>query len=207
MNSKVISISRFQGNVDFKKVKNDGVSGVFSRLGEGESYIDPLFNENFVNCKENKIELTGAWHIFRAISSTPFAQATTIVNTMKKAGAGKGDMLAFEVYKSSGSNKDATREEMSNNLYTLINAVEEQLPEVDLCIKTNIDTWKNHVAWELNELKFKSINLWIEQWRTTPDYPETLYPWGEDGWKFWEYSSTGKIAGINGNVLVSKTRS
>jgi lysozyme len=126
---------------------------------------------------------------------------------MKKAGARRGDMLAFEVYKSSGSNKDATREEMSENLYTLINAVKEQLPEVELLIKTNIDTWKNHVAWELYESEFSRINLWVEQWRTSPDYPDTLYPWGKDGWKFWEYSSTGKVAGINGSVLISKSRS
>lgn len=205
MSSKVIAISRFQGVVDFNKVKSDGVIGVFSRLGEGGSYIDPTFIENFAKCKKSQIEITGAWHIFRALSSTPFAQATTIVNKMKEAGVSKGDMLAFEVYKSSGSNKDATREQMANNLYTLINAVKEQLPQVELLIKTNIDTWKNHVAWELFEDEFSSINLWVEQWRTSPDYPETLYPWGKDGWKFWEYSSTGKVAGINGNVLVSKT--
>lgn len=46
MNNNVIAISRFQGNIEWEKVKAEGISMAFSRLGEGEIYIDPTFSKN-----------------------------------------------------------------------------------------------------------------------------------------------------------------
>ncbi|WP_438812352.1 hypothetical protein [Symbiopectobacterium sp.] len=86
---------------------------------------------------------SGTWHIFRAKSSTPEAQAITIVNTLKEAGFTNKDAFAFEVKNKVGSNKTATKNEMSNNLYHLIqHIIDSDLPicTKKLYIKTNIDT-------------------------------------------------------------------
>lgn len=206
MNDNVIAISRFQRIIEWEKVKEDGVSMAFSRLGEGETYIDPTFSGNFRKSRLAGIP-SGAWHIFRAKSSTPEAQARTIVNTLKEAGFTNKDAFAFEVNNKAGSNKTATKNEMANNLYNLIQRIiDSDLPVCtnNLYIKTNIDTWKNSVAWELHDDFFRKIKIWPEHWRTQPDYPETLYPWGKGNWSFWEYSSQGTIKGINGDVLISK---
>lgn len=206
MNSKVIAISRFQGSIQWDKVKEDGVGMVFSRSGEGETYTDPTFLENFRKSRQAGIT-TGAWHIFRAKSSSPQGQAKTIINTLKDAGFTNKDCFAFEVYNQRGDNKIATKEEMADNLYSLINLIiESDIPVCsnNLYIKTNIDTWRNSVAWERHDDFFREIKLWPEHWRTQPDYPDTLYPWGKGNWSLWEYSSKGVVNGISTDVLISK---
>lgn len=129
------------------------------------------------------------------------------MNTLIEANFTKKDAFAFEVYNKAGSNKTATKNKMANNLYSLIHhIIDSDLPICtnNLYIKTNIDTWKNSVAWELHDDFFWKIKIWPEHWRTQPDYPDTLYPWGKGNWSFWEYSSHGAVNGINGNVLISK---
>jgi GH25 family lysozyme M1 (1,4-beta-N-acetylmuramidase) len=42
--------------------------------------------------------------------------------------------------------------------------------------------------------------LWIAHWTTagTPDLPANA--WGGNGWTFWQYTSSGSVAGISGRV-------
>lgn len=46
---KVIDVSEFQGNVDYEKVKADGVEGVVIRAGYGKGNIDDKFTNNIKN--------------------------------------------------------------------------------------------------------------------------------------------------------------
>lgn len=96
---------------------------------------------------------------------------------------------------------------MADNLFNLIRLViDSDLPVSfsNLYIKSNIDTWKNSVAWEMHDDFFRKINIWPEHWRTQPDYPDTLYPWGKGHWSLWEYSPKGQVDGIRSDVLISK---
>ncbi|HGJ5855612.1 glycoside hydrolase family 25 protein [Arsenophonus nasoniae] len=206
MVKKTIAISRFQGNIDWNEVSKDDVSYAFSRLGEGETYVDPTFVTNFTRSRDSHIN-TGAWHIYRAKSSTPEGQANTIITKLKEVGFKKDDNFAFVVNKHVGTNKTATSDEMSDNLYKLMSIILDS--DLSICnrqiyIKTNIDTWKNNLNWNKHSEFFKVFNLWVEQWRSEPNYPDILEPWGEGKWKFWEYSSNGRVNGINGDVLISK---
>ncbi|MGL9734323.1 MAG: hypothetical protein ACR5LD_08805 [Symbiopectobacterium sp.] len=64
-------------------------------------------------------------YFFRAKSRTPETQAITIVNMLKEAGFTNKDAFAFEVNNKVGSNKNktATKNEMLNNLYHLIQRI------------------------------------------------------------------------------------
>ena len=41
-----IDVSVYQGNIDFEKVKGDGIEVVYIRAGEGSSYVDSKFKQN-----------------------------------------------------------------------------------------------------------------------------------------------------------------
>ncbi|CCG88473.1 hypothetical protein EPIR_3110 [Erwinia piriflorinigrans CFBP 5888] len=105
---------------------------------------------------------SGVWHIFRAKSSTPEGQVETIVKNLKEVGFTSKDYLAFQVNNKRGNNANATREEMAGNLFNLIRLViDSDLPVSfsNLYIKSNIDTWKNSVAWEMHDDFFRKINM------------------------------------------------
>lgn len=203
---RIIAISHHQKEIEWGKVSKDGVSHVFSRLGEGKTFIDKKFVDYFKKSKEVGIS-AGAWHLYRAKSSTPDEQAGTIIKKLKEAGFSKGDSFVFAVYDHLGDNKTSSRELMSDNLYKLIQLIlHSDLPvcKENLYIKTNVSTWKNSVAWERHDEFFKSLELWVDHWRDEPNYPDTLYPWGKGNWRLWEFSGAGKVDGINGGVMVSK---
>ena len=47
-----IDVSRYQGDVDFNKLKESGVEIVYIRAGEGADYEDPYFRENAKKAKK-----------------------------------------------------------------------------------------------------------------------------------------------------------
>ena len=41
-----IDVSHFQGNVDWKKMEEQGISFSYIKATEGSSYVDPMFESN-----------------------------------------------------------------------------------------------------------------------------------------------------------------
>ena len=68
MNYRVLDISAYQGEVDFAKVKSDGIWGVMLKATEGERYLSPAFDKNNQKATDSGLYV-GAYHYLRA--STP----------------------------------------------------------------------------------------------------------------------------------------
>lgn len=47
-----IDVSEWQGNIDFKKVKENGIKIVYIRAGQGFSYEDAKFERNYEQAKK-----------------------------------------------------------------------------------------------------------------------------------------------------------
>ena len=48
-----IDVSEWQGNIDFKKVKDAGIQIVYIRAGQGFTYKDAKFERNYTQAKKN----------------------------------------------------------------------------------------------------------------------------------------------------------
>jgi lysozyme len=57
----VVDISHHNGNVDFKKVKADGIIGVIQKATQGQSNVDPTYEKNRKQAVEAGL-LWGAYH-------------------------------------------------------------------------------------------------------------------------------------------------
>lgn len=62
-----IDVSRWQGNIDFSRVKASGISVVYIKSSEGKSYIDPYFEKNYANATANGLKV-GFYHYVTARS-------------------------------------------------------------------------------------------------------------------------------------------
>lgn len=204
MKKEIASISKHQGEIEWCLASKSSLSTVFSRMSEGGTYKDPNFEKNFANSKKHQLQ-AGAWHIFRATTSTPHEQLNNIIEQLAKVAFDKHDGLAIVVNKT--VNHSATPQQMADNLHSLLQLIEDSSINVspkDIYIKTNIDTWKNHVDWNRHAEDFIKYNLWIEHWSVNPK-PGTLEPWGEKhNWTYWEFTAKGIIPGIIGEVLLSR---
>ena len=56
MNQRVLDISAYQGEVDFQRVKRDGIWGVMLKATEGERYLSPAFEKNYQQAKQAELE-------------------------------------------------------------------------------------------------------------------------------------------------------
>ena len=71
-----IDVSSYQGNINFASVKNAGIDVVYIKSSEGQSYIDPYFEQNYQNAKANGLKV-GFYHY---VTARTVEQARTQAN-------------------------------------------------------------------------------------------------------------------------------
>lgn len=52
-----IDVSKWQGSIDFDRVKADGIKIVYIRAGAGNDYKDPYFERNYNNAKAAGLDI------------------------------------------------------------------------------------------------------------------------------------------------------
>ncbi|WKL00296.1 GH25 family lysozyme [Paenibacillus amylolyticus] len=63
-NTQGIDVSRYQGNIDWAKVKASGMTFVFIKATEGQTYTDPNYQKNVTSALAAGM-LVGTYHFFR----------------------------------------------------------------------------------------------------------------------------------------------
>ena len=179
-----IDVSSWQGNIDFSSVKNAGIDIVYIKSSEGQSYIDPYFERNYQNAKANGLKV-GFYHYVTARS---VEQARTQANFFANVISGKEPdcRLAMD-FESFGNLSNTEINEISRVfLETLQSATNKEV-----LIYSNSYTARTILSSEL-----AIYPLWVANYGVSS-------PSGNDKWNFWvgwQYTSTGRVSGISGNV-------
>ena len=187
---KGIDISYWQGNVDFSKVKKDGIQ--FAILREGyRKTIDENFIDYVTGCKNNGIPVVGVYHFLYSLTEADaLAEAKSCVANVKKAGLGK-DVIIFAdfeydtVTKAKAKGVTLGKAQCIAHTKTFCEYVESQGYKAG--IYTNIDYYKNMYSQDL----ISKYVFWLAHYTSgNPAYT----------CDFQQYSSSGKVNGISGNV-------
>ncbi|MEH7015885.1 GH25 family lysozyme [Bacillus sp. JJ63] len=183
-----IDVSHYEGRIDWNQVKNDPnqVNFMFTKVTEGSkqgtNYVDPTFQYN-INGANNVGILTGAYHFFRAISVDDAKQeAAFFIQNLKSVTLTAPVFVDVEV---NDGNLDPN---------TLTDAVNAFLTELKNAGYTNNGVYSNLYFFEnsLNPSRLqKNTLLWIAR------YNERGAGINCD---IWQYTDSGKVQGINGNV-------
>lgn len=178
-----IDVSKYQGAVRWPEVKKAKVHFVFVRVSDGVDAPDERFEDNWAGAKAAGL-YRGAYQYFRP-SADPLAQARLYVSAVRRLR--KGDLppvLDVETLEGLAA-KDVVAA-----IRGWMAFVTKQLGRTPI-LYTNASTWKALGAPELGVSM-----LWLAQWGV--DCP-TL-PAGFAQWHFWQHSSDGRVAGIDGAV-------
>lgn len=185
MEYKGIDVSKWQGLINWDKVKKSGVEFAIIREGYGKknpSQIDKKFKENINGAKNTGINV-GVYHysyadsINDAINEAQFCleniqgyqlEYPVVFDIEDK------EMLKLSTRQRTDICKAFCREIEKNGYYTMI--------------YTNPNWLKNYL-YSSELLSF--WDLWLAQW----DVERPSYSCG-----IWQYSETGKVDGISGNV-------
>jgi GH25 family lysozyme M1 (1,4-beta-N-acetylmuramidase) len=189
-NPKGLDVSQFQGNINFTNVRNAGISFVIIRAGHGGvTGKDTKFDTNWPAAKAAGLVRGAYWYVIPSASPSLTSDAQTIatnfVNVVKPQ---SGDLQMAIDLEDNGGLSPA-------NLYTWLQACcakIQSLTHRPALIYCSPSFWSSNLPGNATNM---NCGLWIAHWgAVTPTIPA---PWSSVGYAFWQYSSTGNVAGLN----------
>lgn len=179
-----IDVSSWQGNIDFTSVRNAGIDIVYIKSSEGQSYIDPYFEQNYQNAKANGLKV-GFYHY---VTARTVEQARTQANFFASVISGKEPdcRLAMDFESFGNLSVNEINEISRVFLETLQSATNKEV-----LIYSN-----SYTARTILSSSLAIYPLWVANYGVSE-------PGGNDKWDFWvgwQYTSTGRVSGISGNV-------
>lgn len=185
-----IDVSNYQGSINWTSVRNAGIQWAYIKATEGTTYRDPRFNTNYV-AAYNAGVIRGAYHFARPGSSSGAAQANYLASN---GGAWSADSrtLPAAIDLEAGC-YGLSQAAMRNWIQDFLNTYRARTGRYAVIYTTTswwtsctgnwTGPWANHP-------------LWIARWSSTVG----ALPAGASVWSFWQYTSTGSVPGIAGNV-------
>lgn len=187
-----IDVSHHQGSIDWKSVAKAGILFAFAKLTEGDTFVDSQFARNWSEMKDAGI-LRGAYHFFRPAKSAS-AQAEKFIQTVGNLDSGDlPPMLDLEETQGHNEWTDLPQEERVAVALGWLDLVEDGLD-----VKPIVYTRRGFVTAHLGDPgRLTDYPLWIAHYTKAA---KPAIPSGWKKWTIWQYSETGKVSGIPGNV-------
>ncbi len=187
---EIMDVSRWQGNIDWKKVKASGkVDGVMLRAvstgaAYGGIYIDPTFEKNYWGCVEAGLPV-GAYYYMKG---TTIDYATKELAKLKVALEGKTFALPIAVDVEDPGLKALSPESLAQ----LVKMEAKQIEKWGLYAM--VYTYTNFADTALAMHELTDFDLWIADYRSKR-------PSRKHG--MWQYTSKGSVPGVSGPVDLS----
>ena len=180
-----IDVSSWQGNIDWNKVKGAGKDFAIIRVSDGLGYKDQYFAQNWAGAKNAGV-IRGAYQFFEP-AQDPVAQANLLLQMMGPLQPGDlPPMIDVE------ADNGLSPAQITASVHKWIDTVEKATGRKPL-IYTGAWFWNPKVATG----DFASYPL-VDSYYCNNCCPNIAAPW--TSWAMWQYSSTGSVAGISGNV-------
>lgn len=192
---KGIDVSKFQGDIDFNAVKNDGYEFVYIRAGyrgyeTGKIVEDEKFRDNVQGANDAGMD-TGVYFFTEANTTEEGVEEAEFLLDLINETECRIDLpIVIDVEQSSNVAKSRTRNVTSEQRTNIVIAFCERIKEAGYTpmIYGNL---KSHMRM-MDIDKLEEYDKWFAYYRFPLRYPYKF--------KVWQYSSTGKVAGIKGDA-------
>lgn len=199
-----IDVSKWQGKIDWKKVKNSGIDFAIIRIGyraeNGNIYKDEFADYNLQQAEKQGI-ITGVYFFSTAINT---AEALSEAKWVESAIAGYPVSLVAwdcEGFKKLDSRMfGMTAAARTDNACTFLDYIKNTgYDPVCYAAVNDLNDW----FFDLDRLE-KSSKIWVAHYPDIP-YPQTSAPSYTGKYHLWQYTDRGTVNGINGgcDLIVS----
>ncbi|MDR6870664.1 lysozyme [Bosea sp. BE125] len=182
-----IDISRWQGEIDWAKVKDADTRFAFIKATEGGDHLDPSFKRNWAEAKKHGIP-RGAYHFVWWCRS-----AKDQVRWLKKHIPRDADALppVLDVEWQNGSQctRKISRDQALAKIREMLAALQAHTGKKPI-IYTDINFHEDVLEGEFNDYPY-----WL---RSTAAPLKHRY--NREKWEFWQFTTTGQVPGISGDV-------
>ena len=183
-----IDVSKWQGNIDWKKIKDAGVEFVFVRIGyqgkfDGEYIMDKYFEQNIKGATEVGIKVGVYFYSYARTTDDAVNQVDWIYDKIRHYNVSLPVVFDWESW-TSFPKAEMSFYDINNVAKTFIKRAEEY------GYKGMLYSSKNFLEkiWYVDEFE----NIWLAHYTDKTNY---------DGkYQFWQMCDTGRVDGINGAV-------
>lgn len=188
MVKKIIDVSFYQGDIDFSKVKNSGIDGAIIRCGYTgygtlQQNVDVKFEEYYKGFKA--VGMPVGVYYYSSANTVELAkkEANFVLNLIKNK------QLEYPVYfdtENEERQRPLSRQALTDITKAFCEIIEGAGYYVGIYASTS---WFND---ELDCAQLTAYDKWVAQYNTECTFN------GDYG--MWQYTSSGRVDGINGNV-------
>ena len=182
-----VDVSSYQENVDFKKLKEQGVQFAYIKATEGTTHVDASFNEKWAAAEEAGV-LTGAYHFF-SYDESGVKQAESFIKTVGELDGRLIPAVDMELSMKEVQNPPEVAE-VVKGLKAFLAVVEEKYGVKPL-IYAQKDYYDKYLAADFSE---------YPRWIRNVFYP--VFVDTSDDWAVWQYNDKGELEGYSGEKYI-----
>ncbi|WP_051154883.1 MULTISPECIES: GH25 family lysozyme [unclassified Butyrivibrio] len=185
-----IDVSKWNGNIDWNKVKNNGVNFVIIRCGyrgssAGALIEDPKFRANIKGAQAAGLRV-GVYFFSQAVNEVEAVEeASMCINLCK------GYSLSFPIYidveGSNGRGDTISASQRTANIKAFCGTIQSA------GYRAGVYSNKTWFTKNINTASLTNYKIWLAQYAANVSYTATRYD-------MWQYTSKGSVSGISGNV-------
>ena len=183
-----IDLSKFQTSVDWAEARANGVNFAFIKATEGGDQADPLFEDHWRGARRAGVAV-GAYHFYYHCRPA-IEQARWFIDHVPRTAGALPPVLDMEWTPTSPTCRiRRDPETIKSEARIFLNAVEAHYGQRPI-IYTTVDFYRDNAMSTMAGTEF-----WL---RSVAANPKDVY--AGQTWKIWQYTSTGIVPGIAGNV-------
>ena len=185
MEYKGIDVSKYQGNIDYSKVKASGITFVIIRIGYGmyDNQKDSKFEENYNNAVKNNIPVGVYLYSYAKNKEEALKEANTVLTWLKNRKLNLPVYLDVE----DKSQQNLSKQTLTEICTTFCNKIQQSGYWAGIYANKY---WFTSIL-DASSLE-KKYTIWVAQYNKENTY--------KGKYDMWQYTSGGTVSGINGKV-------
>ncbi|WP_377292787.1 GH25 family lysozyme [Rhizobium sp. SG2393] len=182
-----VDVSRWQGDIDWVKLRSQGANFAYIKATDGGDHLDPMFKTNWRKAHAAGLK-RGAYHFFYWCR-TASEQAAWFIRNVPRDPEALPPVIDVEWNGESKCRRQPTRAQVLEKMRVFMDMVEAHYGQRPI-IYTAPDFYEDNLSGELKNEKF-----WL---RAVAQHPSKVYPGRK--WHFWQYSGSGLSHGVSGKI-------
>ena len=182
-----VDVSRWQGEIDWPKLRSQGANFAYIKATDGGDHLDPMFRENWREAGEAGLR-RGAYHFFYWCR-TAGEQADWFIRNVPKVEGALPPVIDVEYNGESRCKRRLSKARVLEKMQVFMDKLERHYGQRPI-IYTAPDFYRDNLRGEFQDYPF-----WL---RAVARHPSKVYPGRK--WVFWQYSGSGLSHGVKGKI-------
>ena len=182
-----VDVSRWQGDIDWQKLRGQGANFVYIKATDGGDHLDPMFRKNWRDADRAGLK-RGAYHFFYWCR-TAGEQADWFIRNVPKVAGALPPVIDVEWNGESRCKRRPSPAKVREKMQVFMDRLEAHYGQRPV-IYTAPDFYRDNLKGAFLDYPF-----WL---RAVAQHPSKVYPGRK--WLFWQYSGSGLSHGVSGRI-------